>query len=145
VASFGALPIEVASGVDRDGKALASRSDAGTIRLWEVAKASAPPVPRGPIRGFGQMIYLQEIDSVAFTADGNTLASGSNDRRARPWDVAAAKDRPPRRGHVGAVQAVAFSPAGKTLASGGGYPRPGEVRLWDVPAFPRPAAEPHRR
>src|ERR1700681_2867067 len=76
------------------------------------------------------------VFSVAFSADGKTLASGSFDTTIKLWDVATGKNTAPLQGHSGPVYTVAFSPVGKTLASGSGgedpqkKPLPGEIRLW---------------
>ena len=70
--------------------------------------------------------------------DGSLLASGSDDRSIRLWEVAAARLLTTLEGHNEPVIELSFSPDGKRLLSGGGTSNegrePGSVRLWDVPA-----------
>jgi WD40 repeat protein len=70
------------------------------------------------------------VRSVAFSPDGNTVASGGNDGTVRLWNVVTHRQTsmlvPPDRT---VVAAIAFSPDGRLLASGG---EGGQVRLWDV-------------
>ena len=101
-----------------DGTILASGSDDGTARLWDVATRAR----------IGTLEDGGRVQSVAFSPDGTTLASGSENATVKLWDVATStsigtlQDR-------GGVQSVAFSPNGTTLASGS---RGSTVRLWDV-------------
>ena len=67
--------------------------------------------------------------SVAFSPDGKTLASGSEDKTIKLWDVATGKEQATLKGHTDAVSSVAFSPDGKTLASGS---EDKTIKLWDV-------------
>jgi WD40 repeat protein len=81
--------------------------------------------------------HTKQVNAVAFSPDGNLLASGSNDQTARLWRVRDGKQLDRLTGQTDAVNGVAFSPDGSLLASGsGGYWIAGDstVRLWRLPA-----------
>lgn len=66
---------------------------------------------------------------MAWSPDGRTLVSASEDSSVRVWDVRDGKCLKVCLGHTAWVWSVAFSPDGKTLASGS---QDCSVRLWDV-------------
>ena len=66
--------------------------------------------------------------SVAFSPNGQTLASGSQDRTIRLWDLNNGNLKRTLTGHRDAVNSIAFSPDGRTLASGSWD---GTIRLWN--------------
>lgn len=70
------------------------------------------------------------IRSVAFSPDGRTVATGTDDSVIRLWEAATGKQRGAYRGHQGPVNALAFSADGRRLASAS---RDTTALLWDVP------------
>jgi hypothetical protein len=69
------------------------------------------------------------VQTLAFSPDGQTLATGARDRVIRLWDVATGQDYAAFRGHSAEVFNLAFADQGQTLASAGGE---GKVLLWDA-------------
>lgn len=68
------------------------------------------------------------VESIAFSPDGKTLASGSYDASISLWDLSTGRQSKVFN-HTYAVLSVAFSPDGRTLATGS-YDK--TVGLWDL-------------
>lgn len=69
------------------------------------------------------------VNNVAFSPDGQTLASGSSDDTIILWNVATGQQQATLAGHTKGVNSVAYSPDGQTLASSSSDDT---IRLWDV-------------
>ncbi len=65
---------------------------------------------------------------MAFSPDGQRLASASLDQTVKIWDTATGKELFTLKGHAGWVRTVAFSPDGQRLASASDDQT---VKIWD--------------
>ncbi|WP_437682868.1 pentapeptide repeat-containing protein [Sorangium sp. So ce131] len=108
--------------ISPDGTLLAS-AHASWIVLWDMATGTA-------LRRFNG--HADWVTSIAFSRDGDTLASGSEDFTVRLWDVATGNVLCVLKGHTSYVTSVAFSRDGEMLASGSSD---ATVRLWQVATF----------
>jgi WD40 repeat protein len=118
------------------GALVAVGTSDGLIRLIDAASGAEVRSLRG---------HTRPVQQLAFSPDGNYLASGSGDDIFRPeekhpesaledhvvrlWDPATGAEVAVLRGHTRAVKVLAFSPGGKLLASAGDDCT---IGLWDV-------------
>jgi hypothetical protein len=89
------------------------------VRIWDSATGKELVALKGHADG---------VHRVAFSPDGQRLASASNDQTVKIWDSATGKELFVLKGHAGVVRSVAFSPDGQRLASGSVDQT---VRIWD--------------
>jgi Flp pilus assembly protein TadD len=89
------------------------------VRIWETVCQHAPQVLRG---------HAGLVNAVAFHPTRPYLASGSDDRTVKLWDLDTARTICTLSGHTGPVTGVAFSRDGQRLVS---TSKDQTVRLWD--------------
>lgn len=103
-----------------NGEIIASASDSGTIKLWNVNDGTQIRELQG---------HRDEVNTIAFSPNGQLIASGSHDKTVKVWDVNTGNTLSTLKGHSSKVQGVTFSPDGQRIASGS---RDKTVRIWDV-------------
>jgi len=106
-----------------DGKYLASGSldlNRGNVILWDVATERRARLLEGHV-GF--------VRSVAFSRDGRSLITASDDLTVRTWDVATGRVTGILKGHRDKVTQAVASPDGRDLAS---VSLDGHAILWDA-------------
>jgi WD40 repeat protein len=73
------------------------------------------------------------VKSIAFSPNGQYLATGSGDRTIKIWDIETGQILQTLTGHLNRVLSVSYSPDGKLLISGSGDET---IKLWDLAGNP---------
>jgi dipeptidyl aminopeptidase/acylaminoacyl peptidase len=90
------------------------------VRVWDPLTGEGKAQLHGHVWG---------IEVVAYSPDGQLIATGGQDGTVRLWDAATAREVRRMEAKDGMIYAMAFAPDGKTIASGG---KRKAIHLWDV-------------
>lgn len=113
-----------------DGLTLVSGTvEDGEIQLWDTVTGQEKRAFRGHAVQYEGQEYKREVWCVAFSPDGKTVASGSDDETIKLWNVETGDEISALKGHDYYLFDVAFSPDGALLASSSADRT---VKLWDV-------------
>jgi WD40 repeat protein len=109
---------------------MATASDDGTVKLWDVTGASAGATPKKEIATLDE--HTGYVRAVAFAPDDKSLVSAGDDHVAIVWDVSDPhhpKEKFRLKGHQRAILAVAYSRNNKLIATGSADRN---AKLWDA-------------
>ena len=105
-----------------DGTKVATGSKDKTVRLWDPATGKELDLP---------LVTGGDVQALAFTSDGKTLASGGN-ADFRLWDLTQSKPQSAKIPAGPLVGSLTFAPNKQTIAIGGGY----GIGFWDPEKYP---------
>jgi WD40 repeat protein len=106
-----------------DGRTLATASEDGTSKLWDVNAERELRTLR-----LGTSASASPVNALAYSPDGATLAVGAHDGTVVLWELATGRAVRVLTGHTAAVTSIAFAPDGRMLASGSADHT---IKLWD--------------
>jgi WD40 repeat protein len=92
---------------------------ATSLLLWDLHAKSSPPILKG---------HTRDINSVAFSGNGERAATAGRDKTARLWETRTGLEVAVLAGHTDSVKSAMFSPDGRYLASYNFR----DLRLWDA-------------
>jgi WD40 repeat protein len=102
-----------------DGMTLAQGGD-GTVLIWDLDTKKVQATLKG---------HSWLVDSVAFSPDGRTLASGDATGTIKLWSTANGEERTTLKVHSGGIGSLLFTRDGNTLIS---TSQDNTINLWDL-------------
>lgn len=110
-----------------NGYTFATGSENKRIQLWKMQTNNGNQLSPDnfSLKGHNDSVWI-----LAFSKDGQNLASGSLDGTVRLWDLDLRRERIKIAGHTGGIKALAYTEDNRLLACGTGLD--GILRLWDA-------------
>ena len=103
-------------GAKGKGGILASCSSDRTVRLWDLTSGDC----------VGILNHQGRVRAIAFTPDGQFLASGGDDPIIKLWDVNTKTVRQTLKGHTDKIRSIIINPDGRLISSSDD----GSIRFW---------------
>jgi WD40 repeat protein/tRNA A-37 threonylcarbamoyl transferase component Bud32 len=109
------------------GRPVPRGESAESVRCWDADTGQELPKLQG---------HRDQVTCLAFSRDGQALASASQDGEVKVWAVSTGAERLSLAGHAHAVRRLAFSPDGRRLVSAeplkARAPEEYELKVWDL-------------
>lgn len=113
-----------------DGQKIVSGSDDTTVRIWDAQTGKQIWCTGDRSIPKGLTCHIAQVNSVAWSPDGQKIVTGSNDCTVRIWDAHSGKQIVKTiRGYTRAVYSVAWSPDSRRIVFGGSHPI---MRMWSA-------------
>jgi WD40 repeat protein len=118
-------------GFNRNSGRIAVGNQNGEVGVWKLPLGPNPVLdPSNPSEEWYVFsAHSGEVTYVTFNNDGTLLATASNDKTAKVWDLLSGRELTTLEGHEGGVKAIAFHPTKSYLVTGSSDQT---AKVWDL-------------